>query len=297
LRKPTFFIIGAPKCGTTSLAAWLRAHRDVFMSPMKEPDFFNTDDRQGVTSLSAYENLFCEARNNHIAVGEASVWYLSSSHAVRNILDYQPEARFIVMVRNPVEMSAAVHAEMVFWGHETVRDFQTAWDLQAERRQGRQLPRLTWARRRLLYGEICLLGAQLERLLTAVPASRVLVVVLDDLAVAPRQQYLRVLQFLGVDDDGRVEFPTHNKAKILRWPRLTRAMFVAEQIKHRMGIKSGLGLWSLLLAINKIETPRPALSFGTAAILREYFTRDVELLGRILRRDLKYWLEPHGRES
>jgi hypothetical protein len=88
LRKPTFFIIGAPKCGTTSLAAWLGTHPDAFMSPTKEPDFFNTDDRQGVTSLSEYEELFREARNNHIAVGEASVWYLSSSHAVHNILDY-----------------------------------------------------------------------------------------------------------------------------------------------------------------------------------------------------------------
>jgi hypothetical protein len=193
-------------------------------------------------------------------------------------------------------MSPALHAEMLFWGHETVRDFKTAWDLQAERRRGRRLPRLSWARRRLLYGEMCLLGAQLERLLTAVPISRVLVVVLDDLAVAPRQQYLRVLEFLGLDDDGRVEFPIHNKAKALRWPGLTRAMFIAEQIKYRMGIKAGLKLWSLVSAMNRIDVPRPTLSFRTVAMLREYFADDVELLGRILGKDLQHWLEPCRRE-
>jgi hypothetical protein len=291
VRKPTFFIAGAPKCGTTSLAAWLDGHPNVFMSPIKEPDFFNTDDRRRVTTLGAYENLFREATNHHSAVGEASAWYLSSSNAVRNIPNYQPEARFIVMVRNPVEMAPAVHAELLFWGHENVHDFRAAWDLQAERRQGRRLPGLSWARRRFLYGEICALGAQLERMLSAVPASRVLTVVLDDLAVDPRHEYLRVLRFLAVDDDSRVEFPVHNTAKTLRWPGLTRAMFAIVQIKRRMGIELGLNLWNRVSDLNKIEAPRTPLSAKTVAILREYFASDVELLSQLLGRDLRYWLE------
>lgn len=180
VRKPNFFILGAPKCGTTSLAAWLAKHPSVFLSPIEEPHFFNTDDRQGLTTLAAYEELFRDARDYHSAVGEASVWYLSSSEAVRNILQYQPDARFIVMLRNPVEMVPALHTEMLLSGHKSVRDFRAAWDLQEERRQGRKLPIFGWARRRLLYGEICALGAQLERLLSVAPAGRVLPVVLVD---------------------------------------------------------------------------------------------------------------------
>ena len=86
---------------------------------MKEPHYFNTDDQQCVATLGDYELLFVDATDQHIAVGEASVWYLSSTEAVRNILRYQPEARFIVMVRNPVEMAPALPAEMLLSGHES----------------------------------------------------------------------------------------------------------------------------------------------------------------------------------
>lgn len=102
------------------------------------------------------------------------------------------------MVRNPLEMAPALHAEMVFAGLENVHDFREAWCLQEMRRRGRQLPAFSsWARRRLLYGEVCLLGAQLERLLSLVPSHRVLTLVVDDVRADPQTTYLRVLNFLG----------------------------------------------------------------------------------------------------
>src|SRR5581483_10303187 len=173
MKKPDFFILGAPKCGTTSLAAWLAEHPDIYMSPEKEPHFFNTDHKRYVTALEGYERLFEGASDRHAAVGEASVWYLSSEDAVANILAYNPAARFIVMLRNPVEMAPSLHEEQVFTGREEVRDFATAWDLQEARKRGHDLPRLTWEPKHLLYGDMCRLGAQLERLFSRVPAERV----------------------------------------------------------------------------------------------------------------------------
>jgi hypothetical protein len=108
------------------------------MSAVKEPHFFNTDDRRFISTLEAYENLFRDASRSYCAVGDASVWYLSSTEAVQNILAYQPDARFIVMVRNPVEMAPALHAQMLISGHENVHNFSAAWHYQEERRQGRQ---------------------------------------------------------------------------------------------------------------------------------------------------------------
>jgi len=290
VRTPNFFILGAPKCGTTSLATWLGDHPRIFVSKTKEPHFFNTDDKQAVATLAAYEGLFSQARDRHRAIGEASVWYLSSSVAVANILRYQPAARFIVMLRNPVEMAPALHAEMVLSGHENVRDFRTAWEQQDERRQGTRLPALTWAQRRLLYGEVCALGNQFQRLLSAVPRDRLLTILLDDIAADPRREYLRALQFLGVDDDGRVEFAIYNSARTLRWPHLNTGMFLMSQIKSRMGIQLNLNLWNLVSRLNTIETPREPLLCEMAEILRSYFACDVELLGRLLGRDLRHWL-------
>jgi Sulfotransferase domain len=292
MRKPNFFILGAPKCGTTSLAAWLGEHPEIFMPKLKEPHFFNTDDRQGVATLSDYESLFRGATGRHVAVGEASVWYLFSTEAVRNILRYQPQARFIVMVRNPVEMAPALHQEMLLSGHENVSNFQDAWNLQTERRQGRSLPPLGWARRRFLYGGCCALGAQLNRLLADVSKDAVLVVVLDDMNDNPRREYLRVLQFLGVKDDGRNEFPVHNKARMPRWPGVARFLFIMIQIRRKLGFKAGLNLWNIISRLNKIETPRPSLPPESTAALRKYFAGDVELLSQLLGRNLSYWLAP-----
>lgn len=260
------------------------------MSPLKEPHFFNADDRRGVLRQADYERLFHAAGDEHIGVGEGSVWYLSSSCAVENILRYQPEARFIVMLRNPVEMAPALHAEMLLSGHENVRSFRAAWDLQEARRGGRHLPPLTWATRRLLYGEICSLGAQLQNLRTIVAPDRILTILLDDLAARPRGEYLRTLDFLRIPDDGRQVFPVLNKARVLRWPNLTRAAFLVAQTKRKFRVKLSLNLWDRLAVVNRIEQPRPVLDPETIGLLRAHFAADVERLSELLGRDLRGWL-------
>jgi hypothetical protein len=290
LRKPNFFIVGAPKAGTTSLAAWLSEHPEIFLSEVKEPHFFNTDDRRGISSIEAYEELFRKASERRRSIGEASVWYLSSADAVQNILSYQPEARFVVMLRNPIEMAPALHGEMVLSGHENVLDFRTAWDLQNERRVGRNLPPMSWAKRRLLYGEACLLGAQLERLLSQVKLSNVICIFLDDLAANPRKEYQRVLHFLGVQEDGRQYFPIYNASKTIRWPHLTRLIFVLLELKNKIGLNFHLGIWRRFSAHNAMEKERATISPETATMLAEYFRSDIELLGRLLGKNLHHWV-------
>jgi hypothetical protein len=289
LRKPNFFIIGAPKCGTTSLSVWLGEHRKIFISPIKEPHFFNNDDRQAISTLDDYEALFRGASEEHIAVGEASVWYLSSANAVTAILRYEPEAKFIVMLRNPIEMAPALHGEMLLSGLEYEHEFSMAWGLQEERRQGRRI-RDSWARRRFLYGEICSLGAQLERLYKTVPSDRVLTVILDDIRADPRHEYLRVLQFLEVPDDGRFDFRVYNPASAFRYPGIQRVAYPILHLKDRLGVSGGLGLWTRVENLMRMERPRKPLAPEMISVLSEYFSKDVELLGQLLRRDLCQWL-------
>src|SRR6202044_1854761 len=156
--KPNFFILGAPKCGTTSLAAWLAGHPEIYLSPTKEPHFFNTDHRRLTNSLESYEQLFAATDQRHRAVGEASVWYLASSTAAANILNYSPEAKFIVMLRDPTEMASSLHEELVFTGREDVVDFAEAWNLQETRQNRRHVPVKVWEPKFVQYGEACSLG-------------------------------------------------------------------------------------------------------------------------------------------
>src|SRR6056297_204893 len=98
IKKPNFFIIGAPKCGTTSMARYLGEHPDIFFSDPKEPNFFNTDFSEKIritTEIKEYLKLF-QGADKYRRVGEGTVWYFFSKEAILYILKFNPEAKFIL---------------------------------------------------------------------------------------------------------------------------------------------------------------------------------------------------------
>jgi len=297
MKKPNFFIIGAPKCGTTSLYVWLSQHPNVYMPKIKEPHFFSSDLRVNkVYSLSDYERLFSKANSNHIAIGEASTLYLFSEQAVPNIERTYPKSRYIAMIRNPIEMAYASHQQAVWNGSEHIRDFEIAWRLSPERRQGREVTRWCREPRTLDYMKRCSLGEQLERLFSIVPRHRVLVLVLDDIREDPRREYLKALAFLGLSDDGRTEFPRVNPAKEPRYLVLNRLMRIGGEswrfVKRSLRIPShiGVGVLQPLYRMNARIVPRPPLPDALFQELCAFFRPEIEKLCKLLERDFSYWL-------
>jgi hypothetical protein len=194
------------------------------------------------------------------------------------------------MVRNPIEMAPALHAQIFLSGFESIADFSRAWNLQDERRHGRKLGLLCKYPHPLLYGDNCLLGAQIERLLTTARRHRVLIVLLDDIIAEPRKEYLRILNFLDVPDDGRSNFPIYNAARSIKWPRLRVVLHCGAELRRRLRIPRGSGLLRHLESINLVERPRDPLSIEMMNELREYFRDDVRLLSQIIGKDLGDWL-------
>jgi hypothetical protein len=299
LKKPNFFIVGAPKCGTTSLAAWLAEHPNIYISPIKEPHFFNRDGMYVTDTLEEYESFFAEAGPEHLAVGEASTHYLYSRQAVPRILEYNPDARFIVCIRNPIEMVTSLHAERLWQGVETVRDFEKAWRLQPLRKQGKYIPRtIRRDPERLQYGSYCRLGEQLSRLYSHVSPSRVLVLVLDDLASNPQREYQKVLHFLGITENTFTpQFIVHNQRKAVRWIFVSYIMRYFSQIRRSLGFKKTLNLYVQLQSkINRAKPDKFILSPELEIELRAYFEDDIHLLERLLGRDFSGWLSlPRSR--
>ena len=268
-REPNFFILGAPKCGTTSLAYWLARHPQVFMPAIKELDYFNTDIRKAFTETwPQYQVHYAPALPSHRAVGEASTGYLRSAVAVPAIEARYPACRYIVCLRDPVDMAPAWHRQMRFECWEDVADFPTAWALQAERREGRALPDGCPEPANLQYGEVCALGSQVERLLAHVSAARVRFVLLEDLRDRPREVYRGVQEFLGIEDDGRRHFPALNVASDVPRP-VARAIRATADFKRRHGIRFGFGI---LTGLNRImgKPPRESLPAATRAMLRAF---------------------------
>lgn len=289
LRKPNFFILGAPKCGTTSMANWLGEHPNIYMSPAKEPHFFDTDQRRRTTSIKEYEALFSAANESHTAIGEASVFYLFSNEAVPNIIRYSPRAKFIVMVRNPLGMAYSLHSFYCQVGRENIVSFADAWALDSERRQGRSIPPQAWDPTRMVYRDVCAVGGQIERLLTHVPPERLKIVFLEDVQRDARAVYREVLEFLGVRDDGRSQFATLNAARANRLQMLSNLSAAAYDLKHRLKIKRGIGFLNTIQKLNSKSRNAKHIDHELRSEVLIYFNDDISLLSRISSRNLDHW--------
>ena len=116
IKNPNLFILGAPKCGTTSLYTYLREHPNIFFSHIKGPHYFATDfeNYRSVKTKVDYANLFSEANAQHSIIGEASVLYLYSENAIKGIYNDNPNAKLIIMLRNPIEVVQSWHAQMLW---------------------------------------------------------------------------------------------------------------------------------------------------------------------------------------
>ena len=128
-RKPDFFIVGAPKCGTTSMFHYLRQHPQIFMPDNKEPHYFGKDlikmSDEFIDNEDEYLNLFKDAKSDQ-KLGEASTFYLYSKSAYKEIKEYNPDAKIIIMLRNPIDFLHSLHSQLLFSGYEDELDFEIA---------------------------------------------------------------------------------------------------------------------------------------------------------------------------
>ena len=302
LPPPDFAIVGAPKCGTTALFSYLASHPGIAMSASKEPLFWSADiERRGrVADRAAYEALWAQARPGALR-GEASPEYLRSRVAVPALLAARPDVRLIAMLRNPVDLVASLHSNLVFGALEDVPDLEAAWRLQEDRRRGESLPRDCNDPVLLQYAEYAALGDQLERLTALVPAAQRLVVLLDDLRADPRAEYLRVLAFLGLDDDGRRVFDQVHPNRRVRSPAISgmqrtwgSRLAVVHPAIRRVAHALGLRPLAMLERLNSPALPRKPMRPEFRAELLAAFAPQVEKIERLLERDLSAWKAPSG---
>ncbi len=295
MRKPDFFIIGAPKCGTTALATYLAEHPNIELSHPKEPHYFCKDLKAGglpVVSDEEYVRKFFPRieESSATTAGEASVWYLYSDIAVPNILRFQPKAKFIVMLRSPVEMAYSLHSMLSFQGQEDEKNFLRAWQLQNERRIGRRIPDGLWLdTKMLLYKDVCSLGIQLRRVYQRVSADRVHVVLQEELAQAPQRLYRGALEFLGVSDDGREDFSRFNAGRKVNSKVLVYTLRTPVVIGTVILLKRLLGLRTL--GFGRPDLPMSAEVHG---LLTREFRQEIDLLEQLLHRDLGHWRRRPG---
>lgn len=242
------FIVGAPKCGTTSLAAWLSEHPQVLMSQPKEPHYFSDDlNNRNITKECEYLQLFEHFNSeSHRVCMEASTWYFYSKVAVANIEKLTGGvARYIVMTRDPVEMAESLYYHNLRHSHENVDSFEQAWNLQELRRRGECIPRHCREPAFLQYHEACSLGSRINALRSAVAGDRIFHIPLASIKSDPVHVYRSVLQFLNLEWDGRQQFPVLNESVVVRVNAFRFVYPFASALKRMLGIRKGLGLMKM----------------------------------------------------
>jgi hypothetical protein len=144
---PSFIIVGAAKAGTTAIYHYLRQHPQVYLTPLKETNYLalagqklefcgpGDDDyvnRLSVTDEDAYRAQFADVRDE-IAVGEASPLYLYAPHAAERIRNVVPDAKIIIILRNPIDRAYSAFLHLVRDNRECHRDFALALSKERER--------------------------------------------------------------------------------------------------------------------------------------------------------------------
>ena len=310
---PDFFLIGAQRSGTTTLSWCLKRHPQICFSKPKEPHYFATVDDETLRSgrwREEYSRFFLHHGPEHRRVGEGSPTYLFASQALERILRINPAARFIAVVRNPVEMIRSLHLRLLYIFEEDTPELADAWALQEARARGERLPARCSDPRLLRYRELGGLATQIERLYRIAGREQTLVVVFDDLVNEPRKVYEQVLGFIGVDDDGRTEFPQRRASQAYRyrwlqgllykppspvvgWVERGRVERLARRddgTAHRTHRDLRAKVKHLRTRLNEWNTrPAPPLPAETQTMLREAFAPEVERLGALLDRDLSHW--------
>jgi len=293
---PNFFVVGAQKAGTTSLYHYLDQHPEVFMSPRKEPHFFEgmqddylRPDRRlaPVTDLGAYQSLFEEVRDEK-AVGEASTSYIYSQRSPELIKWSSPDAKIIAVLRNPADRAYSNFLHCVRGGREPLDDFAEALEAEEERIKERWAP-LWYYKQKGFY------HAQVKRYLDTFGRDQVKVYLYDDLGSGPLDVLRDMFAFLGVDESFTPDLSVeHNTAGLPR-------------NKWAYALAKSLGAWNPALKLESLERFLPA---GSGRYVKSRFfakpppfppevrrqlidsyTEDVLKLEKLIQRDLSDWLE------
>jgi Sulfotransferase family len=298
LKRPDTFIVGCFKAGTTALYEYLRAHPQVFMSVPKEPMYFGQDltPRYRRMTRDEYLALFRDARDDQRA-GEASPWYLYSTSAAREIHGFNPEARIIVMLRNPIDVMYSQHAQLVFNQREDLTDFGQALAAEPDRRAGRRLPAGAIRPEALFYRHSVRFPEQVRRYLEVFERDAVHFVVFDDLVADSAAIYRAALEFLGVDPDVTVDLSIYNPARQPRSGRLQQAIFnpppaLRGLVGRLRAVPFMHRVRDLLVSANSAQARRAPMDAALRAQLTAEFAPQVAELSELIGRDLSAWSRP-----
>ena len=299
MNVPNFFLIGAPRCGTSSVYDGIRQHPDIFMSRIKEPWYFSIGVRSEpfrgpkdadynlYLSRPEYDELFAGVQGEKV-IGEASTDYLYSDSALKALRGEFPTAKFAAILRNPAERAYSQYVQHVSQMREPSHDFWEAIEAEEERK------RQDWCHY-WFYRGLGFYGRQLSRYFEYFNAAQIKVFLFEDLRSDPASLYRDLFEFLDVDpsfrpdvrDDARNASLLPKSQRVYStFTRPSAFRSVVRRVTPR-GIRVAGIKW--VESWNKAIKP-PGIAREERERLMDGYRDDIELLESLIGRSLSHWL-------
>jgi hypothetical protein len=276
------------------MTQWLAAHPDVFMPEVKVPCHFGSDldmtPKRRFRDLDTYLSLFSGVTTQR-RVGESTPFYLYSERAAQEIRAFDPAARIIIMLRNPVDMMYSMHARNLMDGNEEIEDFAMALEAERGRKAGTQLPRRCFFRQGLYYRDLAHFPEQVARYLDIFSPEQVHVVVFEDIKSSPRKTLNAALSFLGLKQSEQDLLKRSNESVGVRSPMLAGILRDPPTLLKRLPAGVGDSLVWRLNRWNRAGAAPAKMNQNLRRLLLDEFAGEVRELGQLLNRDLSHWLD------
>lgn len=289
---PNLFILGAAKAGTTTLHEYLAAHPDIYMSRVKEPQFFSHD-KVYARGMTSYLDTFFRGSCAFRVRGEASPQYLFYEKAAQRIAQNLPVStlRFIVMVREPVARAYSLYWNMVAEGIEDLT-FDQALDLENERSRDATLQYIGAVS--VQYVQSSLYARQIKTYLKYFSRDQFHIVVLEEFKQDTERVLSEICQFL--DLEPFITIPTVGNSNAASMPRslwLQRFFRGSSTAKKIFGSmipqRYKYPIVELALKLNRHRAQHSAMSVETKNQLLNQFSEDVVALEQIIGKSLGPW--------
>jgi hypothetical protein len=299
--KANFFIVGPPKCASSSLHYYVNQHPEIFMSEIKETHFFGT--YYDKDEIGSYEEAHFTGSEAFPIRGESTPTYSFLPLVPKRLYDYNPDAKMVFIFRDPVDRAFSGWLMQNGTGVEK-EDFPTAIDLNFKQQKELDFHasdfELKWKRDQYLrknknkleirtFLEAGLYADQMKRYLEVFPAEQIHVVIFDDIRKDLDGVIKGISTFLGIDDsfvlkDKEVKNPYTTR----RFTGLYRT-FGAERLAKWAKVMPPFIQPMLRSVSKKKEVNKPKADDVTKARLREYFKESNLELSKMIGRDLSHW--------
>ena len=214
MSTPIFFVVGAAKAGTTSVYHYLKQHPEIHLHPFKDEACYFCERYGMPITLDEFRDLMTPKNSQALASGDVCSAYLADPAAAEEIAQAYPDAKIIMILRNPVDRAYSLYQWMTCAGYEYLPSFRDALEQERDRlaRKLKGPELITRCKRIYLYFQSGLYSRQVQRYLERFPRERILILRYDDLQRDGVAFMQGIYAFLGVRADFVPTIRIHNRA-------------------------------------------------------------------------------------